>query len=40
MGMTTLGWIFLVLIWSLVGGLVVICFYKVQKTGNKYKQAG
>lgn len=39
MGMTTLGWIFLVLMWSLVGSLVALCFYKVHKTGNKYRQA-
>lgn len=34
MGMTTEGWIFLILAWGVILSLIVFCFYKVLKGNN------
>ena len=37
MGVTPVGWIFLVFAWSIVIGLVSICFSKVIKRSSNYR---
>ncbi len=37
MGMTAAGWLFLVLAWAFIFGLVIWCFRKIFSTNGRYE---